>query len=570
MNFSLPKRWNAFRISILMLLNFLLSLASHAQTGIAVPSMVNCDNLIANFMNKYEVPGAAFTLAKNGKIVYSRAFGKANLSGTELAQPYHLFRIASISKPITSIAIMKLVEQGSLGLDDLVFGAKGVLQGHPEFSAVNISDPGICKITVNHLLEHAAGWNREVKCFPYPTLPYSWKVSGCDPISAPLFVSQQTGTGNPVSKSSLINFLLEKGLDFRPGTDYAYSNIGYLILGKIIEVKTGLTYEQYVKDNVLSPIGICDMHLGKNLLADKREREAEYHGNGSKTLSAYGTGKLVPWEYGGYNIEAMDAHGGWLATSSDLVKLLAAVDDLNSKPCILTAASISKMVSPSANNPGYAKGWSVNRSNNWWHTGSLDGTASFFCRTNNGYTWAIILNKRITGSQANNFWKDLDALPWNCISSTSSFPSHDLMLAPTENCSNLKVSEMKNKAVTINWNNGNGDTRILLASNMGPINSFPLDGVDYEADASFGLGNDLGNGTFVVYSGNGNAAEVDNLNPDLPCYFRVFEFNKNSATGNYPLYKLCNSEMATVLPLALAEKKHPMKKLTLIQIHQRE
>jgi CubicO group peptidase (beta-lactamase class C family) len=95
-----------------------------------------------------------------------------------------------------------------------------------------------------------------------------------DPIDFPLHVTQTLGEPNPVSRRSMIKFLMQKGLNFTPGTAYKYSNVGFLVLGEVIEKKTGLSYENYVKQNILAPLGIYDVHLGKNLLADKRNAKA--------------------------------------------------------------------------------------------------------------------------------------------------------------------------------------------------------------------------------------------------------------------------------------------------------
>ena len=78
----------------------------------------------------------------------------------------------------------------------------------------------------------------------------------------------------------------------------------------------------------------------------------------------------------------MDAHGGWIATARDLVRLLTAVDGFPSRPDILSAATIQTMTTPSANNINYAKGWQVNSAGNWWHGGSLHGSYSWMVRTN--------------------------------------------------------------------------------------------------------------------------------------------------------------------------------------------
>lgn len=531
---------------ILSLFFCLYSVLSFAQTGIPTPTMSACDDLVLDFLATHDIPGATFALAKDGRLAYLRAFGHADLAGNETTQPYHLFRIASVSKPITAIAMMKLVEEGELSLNDKVFGAGGLLENHPVFSDADITDNRIFDITVRHLLEHSAGWNREVNCFPQPTSPYPWSFDGCDPIVAPLHVTQELGMPNPASEESLIRFLLEKGLNFNPGTDYAYSNIGFLVLGEIIEELSGLSYEDYVKNTILSPLGICDMHIGKNLLEDKMEREGEYTGNDFTTLSCYGTGELVPWEYGGFNLEAMDAHGGWIATARDLVRLLVAIDGFSSKPDILAPATISNMVAPSANNLYYAKGWSVNPANNWWHTGSLDGTASFFGRSNNGYTWAVILNKRQFSS---NFWSDLDNLPWSCIANTNTFPAHDLMDLPLTNSSGISFPAVAAQSISASWNPGDGTHRLLVIKKGGPVNAFPLDGTTYAA------GDDLGNGCFVAYNGSGNNAQLDNLDTESTYHFRLFEYNLSANTGNYPLYMLCNSEQAstTTLTTAVAE-----------------
>ncbi|MFT3934349.1 MAG: serine hydrolase [Chitinophagaceae bacterium] len=508
----------------------------NGQTGIPVPQMTQTDNLINNFLTSYGIPGATVAIAKDGKIIYMRGFGYSDIAKTTPTQPYNLFRIASLSKQITSIAIMKLLEQGQLSLSSKVFGPGGILQNHPVFSVANITDTRIYDITVQNLLEHSAGWNRDLDCNPNPSTPYLDFRSGCDPISFPLRVTMLTGTANPVSKDALIKFLLEKGLDFAPGTSYNYSNIGFLVLGDIIEKLSGLPYETYVQNNILAPLGIYDMHLGKNLLSAKQEREGEYVGNGYTTLSCYNDNTYVPWEYGGFSVEAMDAHGGWIASSRDMLKLLTAVDGFSTKADILLPATIATMTTPSANYSYYAKGWQVNTSNNWWHTGSLDGTASEWVRSYNGYTWIIILNKRnITNS---NFWNALDNLGWNCISATTSWPTWDLMASPTINSSGVNFTDVGNHSVTVNWSNGNGNSRLVLAKQDNSVDAFPLDGTDYTANNTFGSGNVLGSNTYAVYNGTGNSVTVSGLTPGKTYNFRVIEYNKNATTGNNALYLL--------------------------------
>ena len=412
---------------------------------------------------------------------------------------------------------MKLLGEGKLTLDEHVFGPGGILNDDSYFSNANITDSRIYKITLRNLLEHSAGWNREIPMTPSPLPPYPYGFSSSDPISFPLYVTKTLGESNPVSKKALVKFLIERGLDVDPGTEYHYSNIGYLIPGLVIEHITGMSYQDYVKTNILDPIAAFDMHLGKNLLKDKQEREGEYI-NGYTTLSCYGTGEYVPWQYGGWDLEAMDSHGGWIASARDLLRFVLAVDGFSTKPDILTPALIDTMTAPSATNPNYAKGWSVNQYNNWWHFGSLDGTESFLARSSGGYAWAIILNERTGG----NFETDLDALPWNCIASTTQYPSFDLLDSPSQNCTNINHQIINNTSISFQWTNGNGSGRMMVMREGSPTDKYPLDGTDYNANSNFSSGDNLGNENYVVYSGTGNNVTVTNLNPDKKYFVLVF------------------------------------------------
>ncbi len=508
-----------------------------AQTGIPVTQMQSCDSQVEAFMTKWSIPGATFAMAKNGKLVYMRGFGYEDLAKTDSVQPHNLFRVASVSKPITAIAIMNMVEDAQLSLDDTVFGTGGILQNHPYLSTANVTDSRIYNITVRHLLEHTAGWDRDISCISGNATPYTYSPSHCDPIGFPRHVTQTLGEPNPVTEEMHIKFLMEKGLNHTPGSTYAYSNIGYLVLGEVIEKVSGMSYEEYVKTAILKPIGACDMHVGKSLLADKMEREVEYTGNGFTSLNAYGGSNNVPWEYGGWVLEAMSAHGGWISTARDLVRLVLAVDGFATKADILSTATINTMTTAGSNNQYYAKGWSVNSFNNWWHTGSLDGSASIIVRSSGGYVWALILDKRAV-TNTNTFWGELDNLPWNCISSTSSWPTHDLLATPEVSPTAITAVQAGND-VTLNWTNGDGDKRLVVVSTDANSTGFPLDGKNYTANAAYGMGDDLGNSSYVVYDGTGSSVTIGGLTKLQKYYVRVYEYNQNTVTEQYALYNLC-------------------------------
>ncbi len=554
----------------LLLLTLLFSLffaKTFSQTGIAVPEMSHCDTQAINFLNTYNIPGMTYALTKNGKLVYSRAFGNADINGNEAMQPYHMLRVASVSKPITAIGIMHLVEQGMISLSDKVFGVGGLLENHWYFSTANITDNRVYDITVQHLLEHTAGWNRNVNCFPNPTTPYPWHFSGCDPIVAPLHVTQTFGEANPAKEEHLIRFVLEKTLDNAPGTTYAYSNMGFLILSEIIEEISGQDYEDWMQYQIFLGLGVYDMHIGQNQLVDKMEREGEYIGNGYTTKDIYGNGQNVPWEYGGMNVNAMDGHGGWIATARDLVRLLSAVDGFSSRPDILEPSTITEMATASSANQFYAKGWQVNNANNWWHTGAIDGTASILVRTSGEYTWAIVLNKRIVDGTSNAFWAALDGLGWNCVNGTTTFPTHDLFEAPTNNASALQVTGRTTNSMDLHWVPGNGGQQIVVAKEIlgttrmsSAFQAYPIDGTDYTANDQFGSGDDLGDGTFVVFNGTGNSMTLSGLNENSNYAIRVYDYKKNAANGNNALYLLGNAVTIEESPSSLGIKEDELRK----------
>ncbi len=510
-----------------------LAFIVRGQTGIDLQQYQEFNSTMEKFLKDWKITGGSAAVTKDGRLIFNRSFGFANKENTELAKPYNLYRIASVSKPITSIAIMQLVERGELKLTDTVFGKNKILKD--KYYTKVINDERILHITVQQLLEHTAGWERNKSTGKFPHN---------DPMFYPLHVTAVTEEANPVGDSTLIRYALQEKLSYTPGMVYSYSNIGYLVLGKIIEKISGLRYEQYVVQNIFVPLSIDDIRLGKNLSKDKAEREVEYISTYS-TQSCYGDGSWVPAQYGGFNLEAMNAHGGWIATASDLTRLLLAVDNYQSKPDLLKPKIIELMTEPSLQNPYYSKGWSVNWKNNWWHTGSLDGSASFICRTSGGYTWAFIFNSRADNSP--EFWKALDRLPWNCIKGTADLSSVDLF-APDKNVSGLQVSAMAPGSMNLSWVNGNGNGRIVIATETEQQMEFPSDGLSYKANSDYGTGAKVGTNSFVIYNGSGSRCMVTGLDAAKSYTFSAFEYHKNSLTGGQEVYKVGGSQKVKTDP----------------------
>jgi CubicO group peptidase (beta-lactamase class C family) len=379
----------------------------YAQTGMFVPELSIVDVDVSQFMQKWNLPGGSIAVVKDGRLIYARGFGEADKNTPVV--PDNLFRIASLSKPITAMAVMKLIEDGLLQPESLVFGEQGILN-NPEYNV--IEDERIKLITVRHLLEHTAGWDREANHIG-------------DPMFNSIKIAKERQVEAPANPVAIIQYVLSHPLDFAPGTKFSYSNIGYCIIGRVIERVTGLPYEDYVYQHILQPLGISEMRLGKNSYEGKPEKEVRYHDIASRGLvpSVYEAGKKVPFPYGGFHVEAMDAHGGWIASATDLAKLMVAADGFSTKPDILQARTIHMMTTPCTQYPGYGMGWFVNNSGNWWHTGSLAGSSALMARINEGYSWVVLFNGN---PQTHAYFSALDQLMASALRKVQLWPAHDL------------------------------------------------------------------------------------------------------------------------------------------------
>ena len=509
----------------------LLCLKGAAQSGIAVPELAHCDESIQQFMGRWGVLGASVAITKDGHLAYERAFGYADVQRRVPMQPYHLLRVASVSKTVTALAIMKLAEDGQISLSHKVFGPEGYLSARAYTREIH--DPRIYNITVQNLLEHSAGWDRSIGCDGFDT---------CDPIDFPSHVAKAMRVASPVGDSTIVRYMLRKGLNFAPGARFAYSNVGYLVLGKVLEALTHRSYEAWVSQHVLQPSGVLEAHLGHNLPTGRVERESGYLSR-FRMLSCYNTGRQVPAAYGGFQVEAMSAHGGWLFSARDLVRLALAADGFATQPDLLSDASLRSMTAPSAECSWYAKGWMVN-GGTWWHTGQLDGTASLVARTASGYTWAILLN---TSNGSPQFWQELKALGWTWLKGATTWPAHDLF-APVQNATQLWSSALDANHTELKWTNGGGTHRLLLLNADGPSKAFPLDGTAYPTAST------LADGSVVAANGTGNSAQLTNLNPQHTYYARVIEYRQDATTGNLPVYTLEGNPLE-ILPMTVLGKQ---------------
>ena len=178
------------------------------------------DNLVQESYKPTE-PGVAVIVAKDGEMIFRKGQGMANLELGLPIEPDMVFRLGSITKQFTAVAILMLAEQGKLALDDSI---SKFLPNYPTHDYL---------ITIEHLLTHTSG----IKSYTsMPEWPPLWRKD---------FTVQE-----------LIDFFKYQPMESAPGKRWAYNNSGYILLGAIIEKVSGQSYEQFLQQNIFEPLGM--------------------------------------------------------------------------------------------------------------------------------------------------------------------------------------------------------------------------------------------------------------------------------------------------------------------------
>jgi len=381
--------------------------------------------LIISLIREHGVPGAAMALGRQGKLLYARGFGFADVGKRESVKPDSLFRIASISKTITAAATLRLIEQGKIKLDTRAFE---FLDLKPHLEPGATVDERLKSITVQHLLRHTAGFDRE---------------ESIDPMFRPGLVAKTLSVASPPNPEQIIRFMMGRPLDFTPGKRFAYSNFGYSVLGRIIEKASGLKYDAFVRQEIFKPLGISRPRLGRTLPEGRAPGEVVYYDAKERVKAAVVgpmMGKPVPAPYGSFYLEAMDSLAGWIATPVDLVRFAASFND-PARSKILSEKSILAAFSRPPGEVGldaegkpkakyYGFGWDVQPIDdtgkvNAWHAGALAGSSSTLVRRADGIDFAVLFNSQM-GLDGAKLPKEVDAKIHDAIEKIKTWPDIDL------------------------------------------------------------------------------------------------------------------------------------------------
>jgi CubicO group peptidase (beta-lactamase class C family) len=384
------------------------SSAEPLTTGVVPTAMAGFDKAMKTFITERDISCAQLAVARNGKILLARGYGVYSKPGNVLArvQPTSLFRIASLSKSLTAAAIVRLVQDGKVTLGAKVATLLGLS---------TTADPRLANVTLWRLLQHTAGWDRDVSK---------------DPLWNDHTISASLDVPLPIDHADIMKYVTARKLDFAPGTKYVYSNYGYMLAGRVIEKVSGMSYESYVTQKLLTPAGISRMRLGHSLRSEAVSTEVTYASKETNKSVVDESGTVVPYPYGGFNMPNQDANGGWLASAVDLVKWGFV---FNAAGPVLNSTSISRVFAKpelgvTANGSWYGLGWSVRDNNdgglNTWHTGSMPGTFSFLARVQNGVSYCAIFNRREEAGTPD--FDSIDPILGQAIGTVATWPTTDL------------------------------------------------------------------------------------------------------------------------------------------------
>lgn len=417
--------------------------------GFATEDMASViDPLVANYMNQNGSAGGTVAMTYNNHLIFTKSYGYADVTNGLFTQPDSRLRIASVSKAITAMGVLKLVHDY---IPPAGSGSAGWPLNYQPFNPPGFGPPiggtrqaWIEPATVRDILYHEGGWGEDYE--DYTNLKA---------------VETALGTAGPPDCRTLLRYVESRPMapkvDFTPGNGQAYSNVGYCALGETIRQLTGAaSYFDYIQSNVLSPLGMNDTQLGSSKQADQLDREVVYYPCGylagklppvSPIPCGYGAPPIqgkslfpphdtVSAAYGGgintFSMQASEGAGGFVSTSIDLARFTGAIasGQLPNFPggalhpgwpqkfYSYTAAESAYEISSGATLPYYGLGWDVQpnpvttpflpyNNYNLEKPGGFPGTVSGVITTGDGYSFAAIFN-----GDTGNYTTPVDSIFW--------------------------------------------------------------------------------------------------------------------------------------------------------------
>lgn len=302
------------------------------------------DEVVLLFMDRIEASAAVLAVSHRGQVVVSRGYGWSDRRKRTPTQPDITFRLASNSKPLTSAITKQLIRDGHLDANKDVFPFLAIEPFGNQFGDERLQD-----VTVQHLLDHKGGWDRK---------------EAYDPMYQLKRIQREMHIGKSFDSRDLIAYMLAQPLQFDPGTKKAYSNFGYVVLGRVIEKQTGRKFIDVLGAQLCEPLGIVDVHISDHPPKQQNVREVFYP------------------RRNGFDMRVRDSAGGLASSAPSLCKFLNTYW-ITGEP-----------------RPAKQRG-------SYWHFGSLPNTTTALMeQRHDGLDFAVMFNSR----RNDHYLSDIDDL----------------------------------------------------------------------------------------------------------------------------------------------------------------
>lgn len=391
------------------------------ESGPHFPGFAAIDGVMIDTMKRNDVPGAAIAVVENGKLVYTRGYGWADIEADELATPETVFRMGSISKAMTAIAVMRLMQQGAITLwgepltldtqifKQVIFPYLDQQLGMP--TPLGHLYPELTLITLRNLLQHGGGWYEQGDLYPGdPEHPVYL------PLNDTHTIAQALGIEHTPTNLEIVEFMIPRPLQAAPGTKFYYSGFGFTVIAAAIEILTGQTYEDYFLDEVAAPLDLNDGQVrfgySSDFYAEKADTEARFYdpigaapvvpllieladGFDAAGWPLFDADNRVPQAYGGTPQKSIVPAGAWAASPLALARIGTAIER-SRRPYFLDYAQFVALSQdqgvPKPNGSLFGLGFGVTAAGSLVHGGSVAGGWAQYHWGATGLSWVAMFN----------------------------------------------------------------------------------------------------------------------------------------------------------------------------------
>ncbi|XP_071785771.1 uncharacterized protein [Asterias amurensis] len=403
------------------------------------PETRDLDQQVLKFLKDNHYAGATLGVAHGDRVVYTQGYGQTD-EGAPM-KPTTLQPISSLSKTITAVTVLKLVELGNLHLSDTVFGPDGILTSfQPASNDGRRVDPRLYDITVEHLLHHTAGWSQTTSRLYDPMMNSVYLSRGHDVVN----IADEMGLNRDLTPSDVISYMMRQPLSRAPGIKYEYSNFGYCVLGRVIETISKDKYVSFVRAQVLKPLGMWRTRIGPHRLIEAG------HNNHVPAVS-FAEGNIPLTDGDGLNSNTMsynllDSSLGWWSTTYDLMRFVTGL----TSGMVLNSDSL-KLLTKHPNPPAsehrdtwHGLGVHVNNNQAWWQQGDSHDNEIMLFHQESQITKSRFGRKHKSDSQSwvvilsDNNRKNVQQVFGGMMSSLTEWPSENLLI---EDCGEYLARE---------------------------------------------------------------------------------------------------------------------------------